>query len=201
MANVDVLFLCLGATLFHDRATIEHGTEAGRRARLKKTITNGHESTPIIFVRSCSFLLLPLVSIRVNSWLQFLPVLALVSCATTTTHQFAQPTAAWQTRPGQLMYRNATTTVIGDVIVRNSKAGDFELTFSKGPGVNLLVLRQDANFAEIEGPMAGRGWSGATASAPQQLRGWVELRDAIVRSKDRHQVRHVSGSETFVFRF
>jgi hypothetical protein len=49
--------------------------------------------------------------------------------------------------------------------------------------------------------MAGRGWSGATASAPQQLRGWVELRDAIVRSKDRHQVRHVSGSETFVFRF
>ncbi|HJX98456.1 MAG TPA: hypothetical protein VJ281_06230 [Chthoniobacterales bacterium] len=127
-------------------------------------------------------------------------LIVLTGCAT-STHQFAQPTPAWQTRTGQLMYRNATTTVIGDVIVRNSKAGDFELTFSKGPGVNLLVLRQDANFAEIEGPMAGRGWSGATASAPQQLRGWVELRDAIVRSKDRHQVRHVSGSETFVFRF
>lgn len=128
-------------------------------------------------------------------------VVDLVGCATTSTHQFAQPGADWQTRTGQLMYRNATTTVIGDVIVRNSKAGDFELTFSKGPAVNLLVLRQDANFAEINGPMAQRGWSGPIETAPQQLRGWLGLRGAITRSKDRHLVRHVAGPETFVFRF
>ncbi|HET9800172.1 MAG TPA: hypothetical protein VFP82_00660 [Chthoniobacterales bacterium] len=128
-------------------------------------------------------------------------VVDLVGCATTSTHQFAQPGADWQTRTGQLMYRNATTTVIGDVIVRNSKAGDFELTFSKGPVVNLLVLRQDANFAEINGPMAQRGWSGPIETAPQQLRGWLGLRGAITRSKDRHLVRHVAGPETFVFRF
>jgi hypothetical protein len=137
----------------------------------------------------------------VNSWLKFLPVLAVAGCATTSTHQFSQPTADWQTRTGQLMYRSAARTVIGDVVVRSSTAGDFELTFSKGPGVTLFTLRQDANFAQVKGAMAARGWSGPVERAPEQLRGWLELREAIAHAKDRHQVRHVSGSETFVFRF
>lgn len=128
-------------------------------------------------------------------------LLALTSCATTSTHQFVEPKANWQTRSGQLLYRNAKTTVIGDVFVRFSNAGDFELTFSKGPGVNLLVLRQDSTSAEIKGPMAGRSWSGPIDRAPQQLHGWLELRAAVVHAQDRHQVRHVLGSETFVFRF
>src|SRR6184192_2861666 len=126
---------------------------------------------------------------------------ALTSCATTAPHEFAEARADWQTRSGQLLYRNPKTTVIGDVIVRFSRNGDFELTFSKGPGVNLLFLRQDASFAEVSGPLAGRGWSGPIDHAPPQLRAWLELRNKIVQAKDRHQVRHVSGSETFVFRF
>ena|ERR1700687_4827522 len=125
----------------------------------------------------------------------------IMSCATPSTHQFAEPTRDWQTRAGQLLYRNPKTTVIGEVIVRFSKNGDFELTFSKGPGVTLLVVRQDASFAEIKGPLVGRVWSGPIDRAPEQLRGWLELRDRIVQAKDRHQVRHFSGSETFVFRF
>jgi hypothetical protein len=128
-------------------------------------------------------------------------IVDLTACATTSTHQFAQPNANWQTRTGQLMYRNATRTVIGDVVARYSDTGDFELTFSKGPGVTLLTFRQDAGFAEISGAIVGHGWSGPIERAPQQLRGWIELRDAIAHSKDRHQVRHVSGPETFVFRF
>jgi hypothetical protein len=128
-------------------------------------------------------------------------LLFLASCATTSTHQFAQPTAEWQARTGQLLYRNPKTSVIGDVVVRYSKSGDFEMTFSKGPGVDVLVLRQDAKFAQVNGAMAGHGWVGPLDQAPPQLRGWLELRDAIVQAKDRHQVRHVSGSETFVFRF
>ena len=125
----------------------------------------------------------------------------LASCATTTTHRFAEPARDWQTRTGQLLYRNPKTTVIGDIVVRFSQNGDFELTFSKGPGVNLLFLRQDASFTEVSGPLAGRGWSGPIDHAPPQMRAWLELRNKIVRTKDRHQVRHVSGSETFVFRF
>jgi len=128
-------------------------------------------------------------------------LVALTSCATTSTHQFAEPARDWQTRSGQLLYRNPKTTVIGDVFVRFSGNGDFELTFSKGPGVNLLFLRQDASFAEVSGPFSGRGWSGRIDRAPEQLRGWLELREKVIHSEDRHQVRHVSGSETFLFRF
>ncbi len=132
-------------------------------------------------------------------------LVALTSCATTSLHQFAESKADWQTRTGQLLYRNPKTTVIGDVFVRFSRNGDFELTFSKGPGVTLLVVRQDAGFAEIKGPLAGRGWSGPIDRGPEQLRGWVELRNKIVHAlatgQDRHQVRYVSGSETFLFRF
>jgi hypothetical protein len=135
----------------------------------------------------------------------------IMSCATTSTHQFAEPARDWQTRTGQLLYRNPKMTVIGDVFVRFSKTGDFELTFSKGPGVNLLLLRQDSTSAEIKGPLTGRGWSGPIDRAPQQLRGWLELRDEVIRAlataspsgggQDRRQVRHVSGPETFLFRF
>ena len=128
-------------------------------------------------------------------------IVDLTGCATTSTHQFAEPKDDWQMRTGQLLYRTTKTTVIGDVLVRFSKANDFELTLSKGPGVTLFMLRQDSAFAEITGPLAGRGWSGPIEHAPPQLRGWLELRDRIVRAEDRHQVRHVSGSETFVFRF
>lgn len=128
-------------------------------------------------------------------------IVDLTSCATASTHQFAEPKANWQARTGQLLYRNAKTTVIGDVFVRFSNAGDFELTFSKGPGVTLLVLRQDSTSAEIKGPMVARGWSGPIDHAPQKLSGWLELRDKTIHAKDRHLVRHATESETFVFRF
>jgi hypothetical protein len=127
-------------------------------------------------------------------------IVDLSGCATISTHRFAEPARDWQTRTGQLLYRTPKSTLIGDAFVRFSKAGDFELTFSKGP-VALFVLRQDANLAEVKGPLAGRGWSGPIDHAPQQLRGWLGLRDEIIHADDRHLVRHVSGPETFVFRF
>lgn len=116
-------------------------------------------------------------------------------------HQFAEPTSNWQVKSGQLMYRTAKTTLIGDVLIRFSRRGDFELTFSKGPGVTLLSLRQDAGFAEVKGAFVHRGWSGPIAQAPQQLRGWLGLRDKLIHSQNQKQVRYVVGNETFLFRF
>src|SRR5205809_416474 len=95
----------------------------------------------------------------------------------------------------------ATQALIGDVIVRYSKTGDFELTVSKGPAVTLLSLRQDATFAEVKGPFSRGGWSGRVEQAPQQLRGWLGLRDKLIHSQDRRMVRFVAGNETFLFRF
>ena len=142
---------------------------------------------------------------RVNhvylTWLLAVASFYVISCATISRHKFSEPTTNWQTKSGQLMYRTATTTLIGDVIVRFSKAGDFELTLSKGPGVVLLSLRQDAGFAEVKGPFVRGGWSGPVEHAPQQLRGWLGVRDNLIHSQDRQSVRYVAGNETFLFRF
>ncbi len=99
------------------------------------------------------------------------------------------------------MYRTAKATLIGEALVRFSNAGDFELTVSKGPGITLLSLRQDAAFAEINASFTGQHWSGPTADAPPQLRGWLGLRDQFLRGQNQKTLRYVSGSESFLFRF
>lgn len=112
-----------------------------------------------------------------------------------------EPARDWQARNGQLLYRTPKTTLIGEVLVRFSKTGEFELTFSKGPGVNLLTLRQDSSFAQIQGGLARGSWSGPIANAPLRLRGWLGLRDELRKAQNETSVRHVSGRETFIFRF
>jgi hypothetical protein len=128
-------------------------------------------------------------------------ILVLSSCAMISRHQFAQPSQDWPARSGQLLYRTAKTTLIGEVFVRFSKNGDFELTFSKGPGVTLLLIRQDAAFAEVRGALAGPGWSGPANQAPKKLRPWLGLRDQLIRSQDRQSVHYVAGPESFLLRF
>jgi hypothetical protein len=125
----------------------------------------------------------------------------LTSCATLSRHQFAEPARNWEARSGQLLYRAPRMTLIGEVLVRFSKEGNFELTLSKGPGVTLLQLRQDMKFAEIKGPLVHGNWSGPVEQAPKRLRGWLTLREPLLRSLDRPSVRHVAGTETFLFRF
>jgi len=99
------------------------------------------------------------------------------------------------------MYRTPSTTLIGETLVRFSKTGDFELTVSKGPGITLLSLRQDATFAEVKGGLARQGWSGPVAQAPPQLRGWLGLRDQFLHAPGGKTLRYTAGNETFVFRF
>jgi|SRR5215831_9347865 len=126
--------------------------------------------------------------------------IGLTSCET-ISHHFLDPSRDWQARNGQLLYRGRKTSLIGEVLVRFSKAGDFELTFTKGPGVPLLEIRQDANFASVKGPLARGGWSGSAAQAPTRLRGWLELRELLIASPDKTSINHASRGETFVFRF
>lgn len=123
----------------------------------------------------------------------------LASCA--THHQFAAPAIDWKARSGQLLYHGRKTTLIGEVLVRFSSKGDFELTFTKGPGVTLLTVRQDPTFVRVSGPLARGSWSGAPAHAPEHLRGWVELRDVLMKSAGQATVRHTSAGETFTFHF
>lgn len=126
--------------------------------------------------------------------------LVLSSCET-IRHQFTGPAPDWTARSGQLLYHGKRTTLIGEVLVRFSKAGDFELTFSKGPGVSLLEIRQDAGFFRVKGPLAGVSWSGSIAHAPPRLRGWLQLRDKLMTLGDKPTLTHSYGGETFKFRF
>ena len=127
--------------------------------------------------------------------------LVLHSLTGCVTHQFAEPARDWQSRNGQLLYRTKSTTLIGEVLVRFSKNGEFELTFSKGPGVTLLTLKQDAKFAQVRGGLARGGWSGPIANAPARLRGWLQLRDELAKAPKQNSVRYAAGGETFIFRF
>jgi hypothetical protein len=128
-------------------------------------------------------------------------VFCVTSCATSSSHHFSNPTSDWQSKSGQLMYHTPNTTLIGEVLVRFSKDGDFELTVSKGPGITLLSLRQDATFARVKGGLADHGWSGPVTQAPPQLRGWLGLRDQFLHESNRENLRYVAGNETFLFRF
>jgi len=125
----------------------------------------------------------------------------IISCATISHHPFSEPTTGWQTKTGQLMYRTPQTILIGEALVRFAKTSDFELMVSKGPGITLLSLRQDATFAEVKGPFARGGWSGPVDQAPQQLRGWLGLRDQFLHAPNQKHLRYVAGEETFLFRF
>ena len=116
-------------------------------------------------------------------------------------HQFLNPSQDWQARNGQLLYRGRKTALIGEVLVRYSNKGDFELTFTKGPGIALLEVRQDANFVRVSGPLARGSWSGPTAQAPARLRGWVELRELLMASGNQTSVQHSAGGDKFIFRF
>ncbi|MEY2545139.1 MAG: hypothetical protein QOG48_256 [Verrucomicrobiota bacterium] len=134
-------------------------------------------------------------------FLAALALLGLTSCSFSSPHKFAEPGKHWQTRSGQLQYKNVGRTVVGDVVIRYSKHGDFELTFSKGPGIPMLTIQQNEQFAHVTGPLARLGWTGRVDHAPQQLRGWLSLRDVLIHAQDRHVISHQTGAETFQFRF
>ena len=136
-------------------------------------------------------------------WIIILSVLVfgLTSCQTISRHLFSEPERDWQAKIGQLQYRGPKTSLIGEVLVRFSQQGDFELTFTKGPGVTLMMIRQNASFARVTGPLARGSWSGSIASAPARLRGWLELRDLFLDAGEQKSLRHTRGGETFLFEF
>ena len=116
-------------------------------------------------------------------------------------HRFLEPAPDWQSRIGQLQYRGPKTSLIGEVLVRYSTRGDFELTFSKGPGVTLLLLQQNDKFVRVSGPLARGSWSGPPQETPVRLRGWASLRELLLRSKSEAMVRQTVGTDSFAFAF
>jgi hypothetical protein len=124
--------------------------------------------------------------------------LLLTSCA---IHQFAEPSREWTTRSGQLSYRGKKRAIIGEVLVRFSSRGDFELTFTKGPGVSMLTMHTDPQFARVQGLLIGLPWSGPIAQPPIRARGWLALREEILGSPRSQIFQARAGDESFIVRF
>lgn len=103
--------------------------------------------------------------------------LALMLLGCQTPQAFPTPGADWTTHTGQLQYRSAEgRSVIGDVVLRSSPAGDFQLDFRSGPGFPLLRIWQSGASARAEGVFARGTWQGRAAVAPAPLHGWMQLR-------------------------
>jgi hypothetical protein len=84
-----------------------------------------------------------------------------------------------KTRIGQLRYVTGGRSIVGDIVLRNLRAGDYDLSFSKG-GVTVLELQARGTNMTATGLLAGSGWSGAADHAPSPLKPWVMLKEALV---------------------
>jgi hypothetical protein len=135
-----------------------------------------------------------------SSFILLFVLLCLTSCQT-LRHHFTEPAPDWQSRIGQLQYRGPKTSLIGEVLVRWSQTGDFELTFTKGPGVTLLTVRQDEKFVRVSGLLARGSWSGPPNETPARLRGWVSLRELLLHAPGQHLLHQTVGSDNFTFAF
>jgi hypothetical protein len=131
-------------------------------------------------------------------WAAATLALFLTSCA---IHQFALPSREWTTRSGQLSYHGKKRAIIGEVLVRFSNRGDFELRFTKGPGVSMLTMHTDPQFARVQGLLVGLPWSGPIAHPAERARGWLALREEILRSPREQTFRARAGDESFIVRF
>src|SRR5438094_2223045 len=173
LADVGILFPRLAATPSPDCSEAHARTKKRRSVSARRNGTRGAMRAQVEAIHRIARAFLSFSwTIKVNRpYLIYglvITVLCVTSCATISRHEFSEQTAGWQTKSGQLMYRSAKTTLIGDALVRFSKTGDFELTVSKGPGVTLLSIRHDAAFAEVKGGLARQGWFGPVEQSSQQ---------------------------------
>ena len=127
--------------------------------------------------------------------------LAFTGCQ--TAHTFATPDASWKSHIGQLKHTNSKRTLIGEVVVQQRGAREFQLDFLKGGSIPLISIRQDGDTARAEGLLAGVGgkWQGTTASAPQSLRPWLKLRERFAAGSSSSSLTFEDGGQRFEFRF
>ncbi len=115
---------------------------------------------------------------------------------------FPSPGADWQSFQGQLLYRNAAgKAIIGDVVIRRSQHGDFQLEFQSGPGFPLMRLWQSGDLARAEGVFARGAWQGSASKPPRHLKGWFKLRDRFANQAHPTHLAFDQNGEHFVFHF
>jgi hypothetical protein len=122
-----------------------------------------------------------------------------------TPHSFATPDSSWKSRIGQLKHTNNQRALVGEIVVQQRGAQEFQLDFLKGGSFPILALRQDATVARAEGLLANGRWQGPPDKAPRPLRPWLALREffADLPAATGHAESHtfVGDGQRFEFRF
>ena len=83
-----------------------------------------------------------------------------------------------KTRVGQLQYSYGGHSIVGDIILRSLKGGDYDLYFSKG-GVTILEFQTRGSHMAATGMVAKNGWSGQTSEARGPLKPWAMLSEVL----------------------
>jgi len=133
--------------------------------------------------------------------------LALILLPGCATHLFPDYNPAGRNLAGQMLYAGTKRTFVGEFTVRRSPT-DFALDVTKGPGMQLILLREsDDNLVRVEA--MGHTWQGNPQHfVPRQVRNWVALREVfsggspagahVTREPKRITVDFADG-ERFVF--
>jgi hypothetical protein len=131
---------------------------------------------------------------------------ALFTVAGCSTGIFPAYNPAGRNIGGQMLYQGKKRTFVGDFTVRQSPT-DFALDVTKGPGMELILLRENDTLVRVEA--LGHTWQGNPEHfVPSQVRNWVALRTVfnggtpegatVTRGQNQISVEYPNG-ERFVF--
>jgi len=111
---------------------------------------------------------------------RFLPIffLALLLSACQSVNELPGLGSNAKTHDGQMVYQTSRTSIVGDVILRTSPNGDYDLVFLKG-GVQVLQVQAHGGELVATGLFAGNGWTGPVERAQGPLRSWALLRQVV----------------------
>jgi hypothetical protein len=118
--------------------------------------------------------------------LSFALALTVLVSGCQTPHSFATPDSSWKSHVGQLKFSNRQRTVIGEVVVQQRGAHEFQLDFLKAGGLPLMSVREDLTSARTDGLLVRGSWQGTPRAAPRSLRPWIALREAFLQVKPAH---------------
>lgn len=114
---------------------------------------------------------------------------------------FPKPDSRWKTRLGQLQYRKADRSIIGECVASWRGEQEFMLEYNAGPGFLLLRFSASGLFVRVEGPLARGGWQGEKTRIPKHLKGWLSAAAAMRSNAERIQTDSPESRETFRFVF
>ena len=111
---------------------------------------------------------------RILSFLLLFPLAAAMMVFPGCSSVFPAYNPAGSNVGGQMLYVGTKRTFVGDFTVRQSPT-DFALAVTKGPGMELILLRENDSLVNVEA--MGHTWQGNPAHfVPSQVRNWVALR-------------------------